>query len=635
MKEIFRCIFALWVLLGVLSLSSNTIACQGGGSSQQEELGRLLLQGNYSNISCRYLGQPYSFEGNQAHAGIDYPAQVGISVYAPVTGVYSKATTDTGDGVGLYTILPNGKRLFLHHMQNRIDGHRDKGQKIGEIFNDHVHAELRINYSGTKLVGGIGGSCGSTTCTLEQIQNLTDDPSEVITESAGTIFFEDNFDGTSLDYSKWNNDHAVAGNRWCSSELNGAGSGVWLNYAAESCYGTQQATPYGEVSLSGGAVTFSSSNTRTFPFILTGPSARQSPFPTTGNFSFEVRLKFNQINGSGSGLKIRDWNETDPNGDNPPAELDGPLFQVWADSTSMRIWLSGQRIIVPKATDYHTYRLDYSSGAYSVYMDNSLIAGPTQSAIRPNSIWIGNPLAVYFASASWTNFTIDYIRVMDIPSSPSEASIISMITPILASKKVQAINTTRKYFEVLKSNARVGDILLFNACKDTAEEPVQCSSSVIEGLTIGLIQGVGYGYYQHAALIYKIEDKGFRVLQARGPGSGVGADENWDLITPASLVNHHYRMMSLVRVNNASETKSQQVVNSAYSLYNNSNYDSTFLPYNGKMYCSELVWDAYNRFADIDLSDTTIYPIGGMMLPDDISESSHTTPFMTLPIPAW
>ena len=151
-------------------------ACQGGGTPRQENLGRLLLKNNYSNISCRYLGQPYNFAGNYAHAGIDYPASSGKPVYAPVTGEYKNSST-VSLGEASYIILPNGKRLFILHLKNRILGHRDKGQKIGEINIDHVHAELRVNYQGTYAVGG--ASCGGT-CYLSDIETLTDDPSEVV-----------------------------------------------------------------------------------------------------------------------------------------------------------------------------------------------------------------------------------------------------------------------------------------------------------------------------------------------------------------------------------------------------------------------------------------------------------------------
>jgi hypothetical protein len=162
-----------------LSLSPNSVAaCPGGGSPQQEDLGRLLLKDNYSSISCSYLGQPYSFEGNQAHAGIDYPVPVGRSVYAPVSGVYNSSSTEIL-GKACYIILSNGKRLFIHHMKNLIYGYRDTGEKIGEIFDDHVHAELRVGYSGAYLVGG--ASCGGT-CTLEDIEEKTDDPSEVVSD---------------------------------------------------------------------------------------------------------------------------------------------------------------------------------------------------------------------------------------------------------------------------------------------------------------------------------------------------------------------------------------------------------------------------------------------------------------------
>jgi len=172
----------LWVIIASifwglsLTLSTDAIAdCPGGGSPQQEELGKLLLKTKYNGISCGYLGQPYNWMGNQAHPGIDYNAPGGTVVYAPVSGEYKLSSTEVL-GKASYVILPNGKRLFLLHMKDLILGHREKGDKIGLIYDDHVHAELRAGYSGTYLVGGV--TCGGT-CTLEKIEELTDDPSEV------------------------------------------------------------------------------------------------------------------------------------------------------------------------------------------------------------------------------------------------------------------------------------------------------------------------------------------------------------------------------------------------------------------------------------------------------------------------
>lgn len=240
-------------------------------------------------------------------------------------------------------------------------------------------------------------------------------------------------------------------------------------------------------------------------------------------------------------------------------------------------------------------------------------------------------VGVYANELGWS---VDPFYPTDVIGSCNEHLLLSII-PVVTNKQVQAIVSIDKLFQYVKSQARIGDILLFNACDAATTEPIQCSANVIEGLTMGVIQGVGYGFFQHAALIYKIEDNGIRVLQARGPNYGVGADTNNDLITPATLVAHHIRRVQFVRVNNITNSTAQEVVNSTYSLYNNSQYDNWFLPYNGKVYCSELIWDAYNRFANIDLSDKTLYPYYGLIVPDDLMTSSHITPLGGFAVPAW
>ena len=185
-KTIKSVCFIISIFLGLsLSTSINAIAdCPGGGSPRQEELGKLLLKTDYTDINCRYLGQPYNWKGNQAHPGIDYRGSSGTSVYAPVKGEYILSATEI-DGKASYVILPNKDRLFILHMQDLILGEREKGQEIGFIYLDHVHAELRVGgYSGKYLVGA--DSCGGT-CTLDEIEEKTDDPSEVVAESDPVI----------------------------------------------------------------------------------------------------------------------------------------------------------------------------------------------------------------------------------------------------------------------------------------------------------------------------------------------------------------------------------------------------------------------------------------------------------------
>jgi len=158
-------------------------ACPGGGTPAQEELGRLLLNTNYKSISCKYLGTPYTFEGLQAHAGIDYPAAGGTTVYAPMSGKLFKSSTFIY-GNAVYYDLGNGKKLFIHHLKDYKTGDVKKGDPIAKVYQDHVHAELRVGYNGDYLLGG--ASCG-TTCTASQVEQKTDDPASALPPTVSSI----------------------------------------------------------------------------------------------------------------------------------------------------------------------------------------------------------------------------------------------------------------------------------------------------------------------------------------------------------------------------------------------------------------------------------------------------------------
>ena len=84
-----------------------------------------------------------------------------------------------------------------------------------------------------------------------------------------TSFFEDDFDGTVINDSKWNNSFATSGLRWCSttSELHIDNPGNWQNVATTPCNGLTQSSPYGTVNVSNGLASFESPARRTFPYI--------------------------------------------------------------------------------------------------------------------------------------------------------------------------------------------------------------------------------------------------------------------------------------------------------------------------------------------------------------------------------
>ncbi len=229
-----------------------------------------------------------------------------------------------------------------------------------------------------------------------------------------TPYFADEFEGTSLNEKLWQSEQN-RGRRWCGEKQNGYTPGTWVSMAAASCYSTKQPPPYGSIDFNEGKVRLASKNEYIFPYFFTGPPVRLSPFPSSGDFILEIRLKHDYIGGSGSGVYVRFWDDTKPEGGNPPVSSDLRVFSVWADLNSYRIGLLGLTKNYPNIPGlFKVYRLEYKSGKYTAFIDDTLVAGPISSQVRPNAIWVGNPLVLWWMSSGdegWSAFTIDYIRI--------------------------------------------------------------------------------------------------------------------------------------------------------------------------------------------------------------------------------
>jgi hypothetical protein len=231
---------------------------------------------------------------------------------------------------------------------------------------------------------------------------------------ASQFFFEEEFNGTVLDAAKWAF-KPEKGIRWCSDERNGFLPGTWVSLANSSCYCLKQPPPFGTVELVNGTARLSSDSEFLFPYFFTGPPYHKSPFPEKGDFRLEIRLRHDYIGGSGNGIYVRFWEDTSPHGANSPISRGSRIFYIWADKASSRMGL------LENTLEYHdipglfmVYRLDYIDGKYSVFINDRLVAGPVTSRIRPNAIWVGNPIAVWWINSGengWTSFSIDYINV--------------------------------------------------------------------------------------------------------------------------------------------------------------------------------------------------------------------------------
>lgn len=161
------------------------------------------------------------------------------------------------------------------------------------------------------------------------------------------------------------------------------------------------------------------------------------------------------------------------------------------------------------------------------------------------------------------------------------------------------------------SNFQVGDILFFSNCSGNVEDPLDCSPILPFGI------GPGYGYYSHAALIYEKNGDQIKLLHARNPTSGVGIDA-----LTYELLLRNYKHVSLLRANNLSDITRRSAALYAYSRWNGTNYDTDLNPFNDRVYCTELVFDAYKVMGNVSLNDNSIYPFG-IFTPDSLSQSSH------------
>ncbi|GEM_PF-1941883 len=232
-------------------------------------------------------------------------------------------------------------------------------------------------------------------------------------------YFFDDFNDTSIDSTKWDINNLVSGKRWCADDVSNLyASGVWFDVASSSCHGTLDSLPLGNVNVANGEVAFSAPTSRSFPYMSSGPP-NNFIFPPTGDFAFEIRLKFNSVTLHGTGAVALYWGDTTTLGNNPPKGPDEGLFGIWNDGyTQVRAVLLGQNVFLGRTFDYHKYRLEYQGGKYSVFFDDRLVVSPSSSSVRPTAILIGNPAFAFWNPWDWSDFSIDYVKVEKLDLAP-------------------------------------------------------------------------------------------------------------------------------------------------------------------------------------------------------------------------
>lgn len=175
--------------------------------------------------------------------------------------------------------------------------------------------------------------------------------------------FEDEFDGTELDPSKWS-----------------LQTGGFPDPAVSVDNGSIQLGRPG-VAASG------------FPTIRHGAT-----LPPAGDLAIEVTMRYLQFESLGTGMRVVGPDSRD-------------LFFVWQDTVLGGILVqtgSARKIITPALTA-HTYRFQLRDGVATVYVDGAPVVSDLLDQ-RPAEIWFGNP-ASGFSPAPWTTFVVDSVRV--------------------------------------------------------------------------------------------------------------------------------------------------------------------------------------------------------------------------------
>lgn len=174
--------------------------------------------------------------------------------------------------------------------------------------------------------------------------------------------FQDNFDGSSLDASKWNR----------------AGGGT--------------------LTVAGGFASSEAACGEFFPYART----LSDPFPASGDFIVTVGFRYTAPSGGGNGFG------------NPDFTLGsaGSLIWVWQDACCGGLRAAcGERVITlagyPDA-GYHIYQWQYLSGTYFLYVDGALVTSDTTSR-RPSGFFFGHPPA--YPYCGWSSQQIDFVTI--------------------------------------------------------------------------------------------------------------------------------------------------------------------------------------------------------------------------------
>lgn len=226
-----------------------------------------------------------------------------------------------------------------------------------------------------------------------------------------SIFFEEPFNGPTLDPSVWRTEIVTSGPRWCDTRPGWVWEGAWVAEGSP-CYGVAAQSPYGSMVLSGGILHMLPTYGLAAPYLVSRRPGPVQVFPDAGDFTLEIRMRYDHVTGYGDGVFVEQQESTDPSGVNPPSIRPNILMQIWTTVIQSSLGGSHQDVApIVDPTSWHEYGLACVGNAYTISVDGVVVYGPVTSTLRPTAIWLGHPALAYWGWSDWTSFSVDYIRV--------------------------------------------------------------------------------------------------------------------------------------------------------------------------------------------------------------------------------
>ncbi len=236
------------------------------------------------------------------------------------------------------------------------------------------------------------------------------------------IFFEETFDGPTLDPSVWRTEILTTGPRFCLDTSAPWSPGHWIDEGL-GCHDVVAYSPYGSAILSSGMLHMSSSNVRAFPVVLSRLPGMVPVFPPAGDFTMKLRMRYDVVTPWGDGVQVYQTPSTEPIGGNTTPTLQNLLLHIWCDNPGGGIdvyTVIGGSLVqvanVSPATEFHQFEMACIGTLYTISVDGQVVFGPVESDMRPTAVVMGNAAVAFWYPTDWTSFTVEDLRV-EVPGS--------------------------------------------------------------------------------------------------------------------------------------------------------------------------------------------------------------------------